>query len=73
MNSTTRTILALVAAAVAGLMAPDVFHILPLWAQVTAGVLSAALAAVMVPPQFVKVNDAQAVQPVTGDTIVRRE
>jgi hypothetical protein len=45
-----RTIILIVAVAVAALMAPDVFHILPVWAQVLVGVVASVTAALTIPP-----------------------
>lgn len=47
-----RLCLAAVAAAVATLLAPDVFHVLPLWLQIVAGAVSAALTVFVIPPNW---------------------
>lgn len=45
-----RTIILVLSVAVASLMAPDVFNILPRWAQVLVGVIAAVTAALVIPP-----------------------
>lgn len=45
-----RTIVLIVSVAVAALMAPDVFNLLPKWAQVLVGVVAAVVAALTIPP-----------------------
>jgi hypothetical protein len=45
-----RTIILIISVAVAALMAPDVFSLLPEWAQVLVGCVAAVIAALTVPP-----------------------
>jgi hypothetical protein len=70
MNQTVRLILVFIAAAVGALLAPDVFHVLPFWAQVTAGALAAGLAGVgIVPPQYMVIGTRDPSARGDGDVI----
>jgi uncharacterized membrane protein YgaE (UPF0421/DUF939 family) len=57
LSALARTIILIISVAVAALMAPDVFNVLPRWAQVLVGVVAAVVAALTVPPGTVNTRE----------------